>query len=409
MTTLHATRGANFWSRASGHAHGSRRRRVRGHLVGRRSRLHGSTRRRDAGSDRASLQHRRARRLHHAPARRDVRAAHHRARRARAADDDRPRRRLRPHARRRHRRRVHVWCSSTCTKQSGCAPPRSRSRPFSRPSPERSPASIMRSPSLKATGLQADVPLLQQHVLCGITGGSDRAATRDEIVRRGFGNDELIVDVSPAFLLQAGLPYSRSDIAIVLGYELTDVPERYREEERAQRLVSSSPTRSTAAASSSCRRRSGKSRKGCATQDAASRSLRRTRTSPGATGGVGARRCTRHQRQHHDRLARQECRSGSCRGMTCRSPRRLRVRLRPSRSTSFSRSPRRCQPGVRELHSLPLELLPQIGHRSAPSIRIRRSAGGNPDNPRRHARAHRRRLQAHRRRTRRIRQTRCRG
>ena len=91
---------------------------------------------------------------------------------------------------------------------------------------------------LKALASKPDVPLLHQHVLCGITGGSDRAATRDEIVRRGYGNDELIIDVSPAFLLQAGLPYSRSDIAIVTDVKLTDVPERYQEEERAQRLMS---------------------------------------------------------------------------------------------------------------------------------------------------------------------------
>lgn len=82
-----------------------------------------------------------------------------------------------------------------------------------------------------------DVPLLHQHVLCGITGGSDRAATRAELVRLGFGGDELILDVSPAYLLQAGLPYSRSDIAIVLDTVLTDIPERYREDERAQKLV----------------------------------------------------------------------------------------------------------------------------------------------------------------------------
>lgn len=90
--------------------------------------------------------------------------------------------------------------------------------------------------SLAAT---PNVPPLKQRVLCGITGGSDRAATREEIVRRGgeLGGDELIVDVSPAYLLQAGLPYSRSDIAIVLDTVLTDVPERYREEEQAQRLV----------------------------------------------------------------------------------------------------------------------------------------------------------------------------
>ncbi len=90
---------------------------------------------------------------------------------------------------------------------------------------------------LSALAALPDVPALQQHVLCGITGGSDRAATRNEIVRRGFGSAELIVDVSPVFLLQAGLPYSRSDIAIVMDTHLTDVPERYREEERAQRLM----------------------------------------------------------------------------------------------------------------------------------------------------------------------------
>jgi hypothetical protein len=91
---------------------------------------------------------------------------------------------------------------------------------------------------LRALADTPDVPALRQRVLCGITGGSDRAATRDEIVRRGFGSQELIVDVSPAFLLQAGLPYSRSDIAVITDTKLTDVPERYQEEERAQRLMS---------------------------------------------------------------------------------------------------------------------------------------------------------------------------
>ena len=33
------------------------------------------------------------------------------------------------------------------------------------------------------------------------------------------------------------MPYSRSDIAIILDSTLNDVPERYREDERAQRLV----------------------------------------------------------------------------------------------------------------------------------------------------------------------------
>ena len=90
---------------------------------------------------------------------------------------------------------------------------------------------------LNALAATPDVPHVQQHVMCGITGGSDRAAVRDEIVRRGFGSNDLIVDVSPVFLLQAGLPYSRSDIAIVTDITLTDVPERYQDEERAVQLM----------------------------------------------------------------------------------------------------------------------------------------------------------------------------
>jgi hypothetical protein len=79
---------------------------------------------------------------------------------------------------------------------------------------------------------------LLQTVLCGITGGSNRGETRDELVRLGFGRSELIVDVAPSYLLQAGLPYSRSDTAIILDAELSGVPERYRQAKRARRLVS---------------------------------------------------------------------------------------------------------------------------------------------------------------------------
>ena len=39
---------------------------------------------------------------------------------------------------------------------------------------------------LASLAQKPDVPLLHQRVRCGITGGADRAATRDEIVRRGF-------------------------------------------------------------------------------------------------------------------------------------------------------------------------------------------------------------------------------
>ena len=91
---------------------------------------------------------------------------------------------------------------------------------------------------LAALARTPNVPPLLQHVLCGITGGMYRRETRDELVRFGFEESDLIVDVSPSYLLQAGLPYSRSDIAIVIDAELGDVPERFQRPDRARRLVS---------------------------------------------------------------------------------------------------------------------------------------------------------------------------
>jgi cyanophycin synthetase len=91
---------------------------------------------------------------------------------------------------------------------------------------------------LEALSKTPKTPALIQHVLCGITGGSFRDETRNQLVQLGFGRSDLIVDVSPAYMLQQGLPYSRSDIGIILDSNLTDVPERYQEARRADRLVS---------------------------------------------------------------------------------------------------------------------------------------------------------------------------
>ena len=83
-----------------------------------------------------------------------------------------------------------------------------------------------------------DVPPLKQDVFCGITGGGDRGEVRAEMLRRGISDEDLLIDVAPAYLLNAGLPYSRSEIAIILDAEPQDVPERYRDPELAGRLVS---------------------------------------------------------------------------------------------------------------------------------------------------------------------------
>ena len=90
---------------------------------------------------------------------------------------------------------------------------------------------------LAALAKTPDVPDLEQRVLCGITGGAGRTEAREEMIRRGVPESGLIVDVAPGYILQAGLPYARSEMAIVLDANPTDVPERYRDVERAAQLV----------------------------------------------------------------------------------------------------------------------------------------------------------------------------
>lgn len=91
---------------------------------------------------------------------------------------------------------------------------------------------------LKALVDTPDMPALTQSVLCGITGGGDRAAVRGEMLRRGVDDEALIVDVAPSYILNVGLPYARSEVAVVLDTDVQDVPDRYREEERNLQLVS---------------------------------------------------------------------------------------------------------------------------------------------------------------------------
>lgn len=94
---------------------------------------------------------------------------------------------------------------------------------------------------------------IERRILCGITGGSGRAEaasllagrlqhrSRCRAQRLSQAADNVtandILDLSPASLLQDGLPYSRSALAVILDTELTDVPARYRESENARRLV----------------------------------------------------------------------------------------------------------------------------------------------------------------------------
>lgn len=102
---------------------------------------------------------------------------------------------------------------------------------------------------LRALARTPDVAPLSHRVFCGITGSFARALTREAIVARRAGaraaraqpdvRDTLtVVDVAPAYLLQAGLPYTESELAVILDVAPTDVPARFQELRRAAKLVS---------------------------------------------------------------------------------------------------------------------------------------------------------------------------
>jgi cyanophycin synthetase len=90
---------------------------------------------------------------------------------------------------------------------------------------------------LKAIADTPNTPPLHGSVLCGITGGDGRAEAQRLLRERLADPAALVIDVSPSYLLQAGLPYARSRMAIILDASPTDVPPRYQDEERATKLV----------------------------------------------------------------------------------------------------------------------------------------------------------------------------
>lgn len=100
------------------------------------------------------------------------------------------------------------------------------------------PAAERALSELRALVRTPDAPAPQRQVRCGITGGGDRGAVRAAMLRRGAGPAAALVDVAPADMLRAGLTYARSEVAVILDAEPGDVPERYREADRARQLMS---------------------------------------------------------------------------------------------------------------------------------------------------------------------------
>ena len=90
---------------------------------------------------------------------------------------------------------------------------------------------------LRALAELEDSTPLHGRVLCGITGGEGRAQAQQQLRSRVDDKEALVIDVAPNYLLQQGLPYARSRMAIILDSQLTDVPPRYQDPELAIRLV----------------------------------------------------------------------------------------------------------------------------------------------------------------------------
>lgn len=89
---------------------------------------------------------------------------------------------------------------------------------------------------LRAIAATPAIPRLRPRVACAITGGAARDVAREMVSSMAGGGDG-VVDVSPERILHTGLPYERSDVAVVLDAQLVDVPPHFRDAARAARLV----------------------------------------------------------------------------------------------------------------------------------------------------------------------------
>jgi hypothetical protein len=92
--------------------------------------------------------------------------------------------------------------------------------------------------ALRAAGAaEREVRPLAQ-IVCAVTGrGELLGETRREVLRAAGCDPEEVVAVQPAEMLTRGLPYGRSEIAVITGIDVDGVPERYRAPDRARQLV----------------------------------------------------------------------------------------------------------------------------------------------------------------------------
>ncbi len=93
--------------------------------------------------------------------------------------------------------------------------------------------------TLAAVSAEPEAAVELPDMICGISGGDAlvRRITRIRVGSRLQLHPRMVVDVTPTRLLNEGIPYQTARVGVITDMDLRDVPMRYRDEERAARLL----------------------------------------------------------------------------------------------------------------------------------------------------------------------------
>lgn len=83
-----------------------------------------------------------------------------------------------------------------------------------------------------------DLPVARERIYCGVIGNGKTTAAAANELRRRTVEGAPIIRISPAEILDRGLPYATSDVAIVADREPAEVPRRFRDPQAGAHLLS---------------------------------------------------------------------------------------------------------------------------------------------------------------------------
>jgi hypothetical protein len=90
---------------------------------------------------------------------------------------------------------------------------------------------------LEAAAREPDAPGVDRTVACAILGGrGERKAAASAVLDRSGNPGGAVIALDPVLLLEEGLPYARTRLAMLLGGEERELPSRFREEDALPRL-----------------------------------------------------------------------------------------------------------------------------------------------------------------------------